>query len=146
MGSLYCQVADLTTIGINPTSLSDVSTPEQQAAIVTASAMIDDMIGGRYPLPLLAWPSSFTFHCAKIAVYILLSARGYNPDSGADPLWKRDYEKAVDWGRGIQRQEIHPQVQVSAPSPGNATYDFPQVSSGAPRGYAQTNSRGTPVV
>ena len=146
MGSLYCQVADLTTIGINPTSLSDVSTPEQQAAIVTASAMIDDMIGGRYPLPLLAWPSSFTFHCAKIAVYILLSARGYNPDSGADPLWKRDYEKAVDWGRGIQRQEIHPQVQVSAPSPGNSTYDFPQVSSGAPRGYAQTNSRGTPVV
>lgn len=146
MGSLYCQVSDLTTIGINPIALQDVSIPEQSAAIVTASAMIDDRIGGRYPLPLLAWPQSFTFHCAKIAVYICLSARGYNPDSGTDPLWKTDYDKAIAWCNGIQRQEVHPQVQVSQPSPGNATYDFPQVQSSPRRGYAQSNGNGTPVV
>ena len=146
MGSLYCALSDLSTIGINSIALNDVSDAEQNAAIVSASAMIDDHIGGRYPLPLLAWPTSFTYHCAKIAVYVCLSARGYNPDAGADPLWKQDYEKAIAWCRGIQRQEVHPQVQVSQPSPGNSTYDFPQVQSAPRRGYAQSNGNGTPTV
>ena len=146
MGSLYCNVSDLTTIGINPIAMSDVSAAEQQSAIVSASAMIDGYIGGRYPLPLLAWGADFTYHCAKISVYICLSARGYNPDAGADPLWKTDYEKAIAWCEGIQRQAIHPQVQVSQPSPGNPTYDFPQVKSSPQRGYAQFNGRGTPTI
>ena len=119
---------------------------DRQAAIVGASALIDDHIGGRYPLPLLAFPSSFTYHCAKIAVYICLSARGYNPAAGADPIWAKDYEKAIDWVKGIQRQEIHPQVTVSQPSPGNPTFDLPKVSSSPQRGYAQFNGRGTPVI
>ena len=72
--------------------------------------------------------------------------RGYNPEAGADPLWVQDYDKAIAWCKGIQRQEIHPQVQVSQPSPGNATYDFPQVQSSPRRGYAQCNGRGTPVI
>lgn len=146
MGSLYCQLSDLTTIGINALALVNVSIPDQSGAIVGASALIDDHIGGRYPLPLLAWPTSFTYHCAKIAVYICLSVRGYNPDAGADPLWVKDYEKAIAWVCGIQRQEIHPQVTVTQPSPGNPTYDFPQVSSSQSRGYAQTNARGKPVI
>lgn len=146
MGNLYCSVSDLTTIGINPLSFTDVAVPTQEAAIVSASAMIDDHIGGRYPLPLLDWPYSFTYHCAKIAVYICLSARGYNPAAGADPLWVTDYKLAVAWAQGIQRQEIHPQVTVSQPSPGNATFDFPQVDSSPRRGYAQLNSRGRPVI
>ena len=146
MGTLYCQLSDLTTIGINSVSLEDVSDTEQQAAIVSASAMIDDHIAGRYPLPLLAFPPSFTLHCAKIAVYICLSARGYNPDAGTDPLWVKDYEKAIAWCRGIQRQEVHPTVQVSQPSPGNATFDLPQVQSSPRRGYAQSSGNGTPTV
>jgi phage gp36-like protein len=135
VGSLYCSVGDLTTIGINPVSLQDVSLQDQNNAIVAASAMIDDRIAGRYQLPLLAWPSSFTYHCAKIAVYICLSARGYSPDAGADPLWKQDYEKAIEWANGIQRQAIHPQVTPSSPSPGNATYDLPQVQTSVSRGW-----------
>jgi phage gp36-like protein len=146
MGTLYCTESDLTTIGINALAFVDVSPADQSAAIVGASALIDDHIGGRYPLPLLAFPSSFTYHCAKIAVYICLSVRGYNPDAGADPSWVKDYEKALAWAQGIQRQEIHPQVTVSAPSPGNPTYDLPKVSSSPQRGYAQFNSRGTPVI
>ena len=146
MGTLYCAVSDLTTIGINELALVDVSSADQSAAIVGASALIDDHIGGRYPLPLLAFPSSFTYHCAKIAVYICLSARGYNPDAGTDPLWVKDYEKAIAWCRGIQRQEVHPTVQVSQPSPGNATFDLPQVHSSPPRGYAQFSGNGRPTV
>ena len=145
MGSLYCSVSDLTTIGINPVSLQDVPLAEQQGAIVAASAMIDDRIAGRYQLPLLAWPSSFTYHCAKIAVYICLSARGYSPDAGADPLWKTDYEKAIEWANGIQRQAIHPQVTPSAPSPGNRTYDLPQVQTQPQRGWNWYGG-GTPRV
>lgn len=145
MGSLYCQVSDLTTIGINPVSLQDVTLAEQQAAIVAASAQIDDHIGGRYQLPLLAWPMSFTLNCAKLAVYIILSVRGYNPDSGADPLWKIDGEKAIEWAKGIQRQAIHPQVTPSAPSPGNPTYDLPQVQTMPQRGWYYNTGR-TPRV
>ena len=146
MGTLYCSISDLTTLGINALALQNVGLPEQQAAIVGASAMIDDHIAGRYPLPLLAFPSSFNYHCAKIAVYICLSVRGYNPAAGADPIWAKDYQKAVDWVMGIQRQEIHPQVTVSQPSPGNATFDFPKVTSAQPRGYAQTDCSGRPVI
>jgi len=146
MGTLYCQLADLTTLGINALALVNVPVPDQQAAIVGASALIDDHIAGRYPLPLLSFPSSFTYHCAKIAVYMCLSVRGYNPAAGADPIWAKDYEKAISWVLGIQRQEIHPQVTVSAPSPGNATFDFPKVTSQQPRGYAQTDWSGKPVI
>ena len=145
MGSLYCSVSDLTTIGINPVSLQDVALFEQQNAIVAASALIDDRIGGRYQLPLLAWPSSFTYHCAKIAVYICLAARGYSPDAGADPLWVQDYQKAIDWAEGIQRQSIHPQVTPSSPSPGNAVYDLPQVQTSPQRGW-YVNTGGRPRV
>jgi phage gp36-like protein len=145
VGSLYCAVADLTTIGINPISLQDVSLAAQQEAIVTASAMIDDHIAGRYQLPLLAWPDSFKYHTAKLAVYVILSARGYSPDAGADPLWKVDGEKAIEWAKGIQRQAIHPQVTPSAPSPGNATYDLPQVQTSPQRGW-NWYGPGTPRV
>jgi len=145
MGSLYCSVSDLTTIGINAISLQDVSLVDQQNAIVAASALIDDHISGRYQLPLLAWPYSFTLHCSKIAVYICLSVRGYNPDAGADPLWVQDYEKAMEWARGIQRQAIHPQVTPSSPSPGNATYDLPQVITSPQRGW-YPGCGGTPRV
>ena len=146
MGSLYCEVGDLTTIGISPLAFTNVPLSEQQAAIVSASALIDDHIAGRYPLPLLDWPDSFKLHCAKIAVYICLSVRGYNPAAGVDPLWVQDYERAIKWAQGIQRQEIHPQVTVSQPSPGNPTFDLPKVSSSPQRGYAQFNGRGTPVI
>ena len=145
MGSLYCAVGDLTTIGINPTALEDVTNAQMQNAIVAASSMIDDRIGGRYQLPLLAWPESFTYHCAKIAVYVILSARGYSPDAGADPLWKTDYEKAIEWANGIQRQAIHPHVTPSAPSPGNRTYDLPQVQTQPQRGW-NWYGPGTPRV
>jgi phage gp36-like protein len=145
VGTLYCNVVDLTTIGINPVSLQDVSLQDQQNAIVSASAMIDDRIAGRYQLPLIAFPDSFRYHCAKIAVYICLSARGYSPDAGADPLWKQDYEKAIEWANGIQRQAIHPQVTPTAPSPGNAVYDLPQVSTSPQRGWT-TNTGRTPRV
>ena len=146
MGSQYCFPADVSTYGVNAIALIDIPTATLNAQCIAASAMIDDYIGGRYPLPLLSWPASFTMRAAQITAYIALKSRGYDPDAEADKQWVADYKDAIEWCKGIQRQEIHPQVQVTQPSPGNPTYDLPQVSSSEPRGYAQVSPSGRPVI
>lgn len=144
--SMYCQPNDLTSVGVNPLALQDVTLAEQQAACATASAMLDDYFGGRYQLPLLAWPPSVTYRAAQIAVYLLLKARGMNPDAGADKQLKEMYDEAIAWAQSVQRQATHPQVTPSLASPGNPTYDLPQVQTSQQRGWLTSNSNGTPTV
>lgn len=149
MGSQYCTPTDLTTVGINPLALQGISNTELVAACVAASEKADSYLRGRYPLPLLTWGADITLHTAYIAVYLLLSARGYNPSAGADNLIRERYYEAVGypdrpgsgWFPGIQRQAIHPDVTFSNPNPPN--FSLPQVRTGGPsaapiRGWTTT--------
>lgn len=145
MGSQYCTPADLTTYAINSAALVNILTAEQTAACQAASEKADSYLRGRYALPLSSWGSDITIHTAYIAVYLLMSARGYNPSAGADETIRIRYEDAVAWFEGIQRQAVHPDVAPAVAQPGDPVHDLPQVITSPQRGWAQTRN-GRPVI
>jgi phage gp36-like protein len=145
MGSQYCTPADLTTYAINPAALVNISNGEQVAACQAASEKADSYMRGRYALPLSSWGSDVTMHTAYIAVYLLMSARGYNPSAGADETFRLRYEDAVAWFEGIQRQAVHPDVVPAVAQPGDPIHDLPRVITSPQRGW-QYMRNGKPVV
>lgn len=146
MGSQYCQPSDLTTTGINPFALQDVSNANLVAACVQASEVADSYMRGRYALPLSNWGGDVIYRVAQLAVYFALAARGYDPSAGADTTIRTNYEDAIEWFKGVQRQSVHPDVTPAVPQPGDPIHDLPQVSTSAQRGWPASNSSGTPTV
>ena len=148
----YCTPSDLAQY--LPSAVLDLTTNAQQTqACDDASTEADSYLRGRYQLPLLDWGSDVTRYTAWIACYLLAQLIGFAPQSGSDQLIRERYYQAVGWPDragtgwfpGIQRQAIHPDVTPSLASPGNATYDLPQVTTASPRGWQQT-SNGKPVI
>lgn len=122
----YCAPADLPQ-GLNAVALSSIPSTEQTAACTAASAMLDDFFRGRFPLPLLSWGPSVTLRAVHIAAKLALDARGASPlHAGGDEQIERRYQEAIEWGKGVQRQTIHPDVTYAQPAP---QYTLPQVSS-----------------
>lgn len=146
MGSQYCTPADLVSTGINPVALLDVTNPQQLAACQQASEIADSYMRGRYALPLQAWGADVTFRTAQIAVWMLLKSRGVNPESGADAYWQTEYNDAIRWFEGIQRQSVHPDVTPAVPQPGDPIHDLPQVITSPQRGWTCGSRGGTPRV
>jgi len=134
MASQYCQPSDLLT-AINPLALQDVSIAEQTSACQQASEIADSYMRGRYALPLAAWGRDITYRVAIVAVYLLLSARGYDPGAGADSRIRANYEDAILWFEGIQRQSVHPDVTPAVGQPGDPIHDVPQVFTSQQRGW-----------
>ncbi len=131
----YCQPSDLPQ-GLNAVALSSIPYDEQVAACVSASGMMDDGFRGRFPLPLLSIGPSVVLRAVHIACKLAIDARGNSPMRG-DASLEKNYDDAMEWVRGVQRQTIHPDVTFTVPAP---QYQLPQVSSpNQPRGWT---SRG----
>lgn len=150
MGSQYCQPADLTLTGINPVAFQDVSLPEQTAGCQQASELADSWgLRGRYgnnsPI-LLAWGQDVTIQCAKVAVYLILTARGMNPSAGADSQIETNYKEAREWFMGIGRQNVHPDVTPNVAIGQNSGADLPQVQTSQQRGWLTSSPQGKPTV
>ena len=144
MATVYCTPADLIATGINPFALQDVLDYQQTAACLTASELADSYLRGRYALPLSQWGYDLRFRTAQVAVYIVLKTRGRNPEAGADEQWRLDYEDAIHWFEGIQRQNTHPDVTPAVQPGQDPTHDLPQVLSQAPRQWGTFSGNGTP--
>ena len=144
--SQYCSPSDLTTTGINALAFQDVPVPDQTDGCQKASDLADSYMRGRYALPLVAWGADITYRTAQIAVFLILSGRGYNPSAGADSTIRQNYEDAIAWFEGVQRQAVHPDVTPAVAQPGDPVHDLPQVRSQPQRGWAQFSGSGTPSV
>jgi phage gp36-like protein len=148
-GLPYCQPADLALYALNPLALANVPYASQLAACAAASEKADSYMRGRYSLPMVAVGTDVVMHTAFLAGKILLSTRGYNPAAGADDRIEKQWDDAVRWFEGIQRQSVHPDVTPSGSSPGgsgNPAFDLPQVITQPQRGWQQTSGGGTPSV
>jgi phage gp36-like protein len=125
----------------------------QDQACIDATQEADSYMRGRYQLPLLAWGSDVKKYTAWIACYLIAQQVGFAPQAGSDRLIVERYYAAVGWPDragtgwfpGIQRQAIHPDVTPTLASPGNPTYDLPQVRTAPQRGWQQTVN-GKPVI
>ena len=134
MGTQYVSPADLTATGaINSVALVNVPLPEQTAACTAASEKADSYLRTRYPLPLTSFGQDIVLHCAWIAVYLLMTGRGYSPLQGADDQLQIRYEDAVRWFEGVAKQNVNPDVTFTSPGP--PTYQLPQIASQPPRGW-----------
>jgi len=133
MASQYAQIADLQNYGLIPEAMQAQANAQLTAQLIAASTVADTYLRGRYNLPLLSYDVDLTMYVCWIAAYLFMSTRGYNPEGGADSIYRDRYDDAVAWLKGVERQAIHPNVQ---PSPtGDPTYTFPQVQSDPPRGF-----------
>lgn len=153
--SQYCTPADLTTYAINALALVDVPVPDQTAACISASSEADGYLNDRYPPPYSApFPTSLVMYVSYIAVYRLMTARGYNPDAGADSRIAENYWAAtwnprtgvLGWLSRVKRQEISiPDLIFTAPTA--PFFSLPSVRTGGPsaapiRGWTTTRSSG----
>lgn len=136
MGSQYCLPSDVALYAMNEIALSAVPLPQQNACCIAASETLDSHFRGRYPLPLLTWGTDVTMHAAYVAAYLIYSgSRGAMPMKGADDRVMINYEHAIEWAKGVQRQTVHPDVTFACPAP---TYQLPQVHSpNKPRGWTR---------
>lgn len=155
MPSQYCFPTDLSTYAINPLALTGISQVEQTASCISASSEADGYLNDRYPPPYSApFPASLVMYTAYIAVYRLMTARGYNPDAGADSRIAENYWAAtwnprtgvLGWLSRVKRQEISiPDLIFTAPTSPN--YSLPAVRTGGPtgapiRGWTTTRASG----
>lgn len=123
----YASPPDLLTYGFPATALGTLTTPQQQAALDTASATVDSYLRGRYALPLLAWGPEVTEWACIIAAYKLISIRGFNPANGSDRTLKDRYDRCMYELAEVQRQARHPNVTPQASQ--TPTFNAPQVWS-----------------
>lgn len=136
------------------TALNGTTTPQQDQACLDATGEADSRLRGRYQMPLLAWGAELQMYTAYIAIYRLLSTRGFSPQSGADAQIVARYYEAVGnpnvpgsigWFGQVQRQAIHPDVTATVAPEQSPTFNLPQVLTSPPRGW-QATCNGKPVV
>lgn len=130
----YCEVGELITLGlINPSAIQGVDPLTQQTAIDVAADEINGYFAGRYPLPLITWDRKIRQVNAWLAVYAIMSGRGFDPSRPGDDGIQLRYDAAIKWCVGVQERTIHPTVTFSDPGP--PAYQTPQVSSMPQRNF-----------
>jgi phage gp36-like protein len=109
--SQYAQISDLFLYGLREEARADIPDAVLTANLVSASAMVDGYLVGRYgvgSMPLVSWDTEITMWTAWIAVYLILSGpRGYAPN-GADDNIRQRYDDAKAMLARTQRQDYHP--------------------------------------
>jgi phage gp36-like protein len=149
----YCVRADLPNY-IAAAALAPIATAVQDQACIDASSTADSYLRGRYGLPLSAWGQDLRRYTAHVAIYLLMTGRGFSPQGGADRQITERYYAAVGWPDrpgsgwfpGVQRQSIHPDVTPAQALPGDPVHDVPQIASSPPRGWTSGNFGGVPSV
>jgi phage gp36-like protein len=153
--SQYCTPDDLVLVAINPLAMQGISSAQQTAACIEASSEADGYLVDRYPPPYFApFPRSLVIHTSYIAVFRLFSARGYQPDAGADSQIANNYYAAtynpntgvLGWLARVKRQEISIPDLLYAKAAAPA-YSLPSVRTGGPsaqsiRGWTTTRPSG----
>ena len=138
--SSYCTVAQLLAYGLPSEAVQNLSNAQLQAECDAASTLADSYLRGRYALPLVSFDIELSMQVAYVASYNILASRGYNPEGGADSIYKDRWLMAIQWLQGVQRQAIHPNI---TPQPtGDSVLTFPQVNTACERGWGYDGSGG----
>lgn len=103
----YASADNLTLTGMPAAALAKVDAAALPEALAQASEFIDSYIRARYTLPLSEWGGDLRRACIIVAVYDLLSLRGYTPQ-GENDNFRLRYLDVVKWLEGVRDEEIHP--------------------------------------
>jgi len=92
----YATRLELAVMGGLPTPvLAQFPIADQDAILTLVSGMVDEMIGPQYGAPLSVVPVRLKFHIGRIAAYLLMGTRGFDPERGSDKLIKEGYVEAM---------------------------------------------------
>jgi hypothetical protein len=144
--SQYATPADLVLYAINPLAFVNIPLVSQTAACIAAASISDGYTGSRYPLPYSPpYPIALVMHNAYIAVWLLMKARGINPEAGSDTWIEENYYAATEnpktnpptpgWLARIRRQseDISSLNYVMPTAP---LFSMPAVRTGGPTAAA----------
>lgn len=141
----YATPADLVTVGINPDALAAFGPNEQLAALLNASRRVDSYLRSHFTLPLTKAGADVMEATVAIAVYWLLSARGYNPEAGSDVSIRDRYLDAIRWLEKVAAGQVSPDVIDSSTTAVEGRPAGPIVLTSTSRGFFQRDSQFFPV-
>jgi len=143
----YATLADLDTFGL-PAGALEGKQLDKQKTLDAASAFADSFLGNKYNLPIKPFPGlegapdfydpALVMAVVKIAAWMLMSRRGFNPDNGSDQVLRLGYEDARTWLLRVSNGQAVVQVQQAQPESLQ-----PDISSNAPRGYGDLIGDGS---
>lgn len=133
--SQYASTGEFATNSGLPSSiLGEYGTPELQKYLVSASGVADDYFRDLGVLPISSPSDGLKVRVSHIAAYLLMSERGFNPESAKDQLIVKNYNDAIAWLERIADGKIAvPDLAPTTPE-GEGAGD-PGVSTTEPRGW-----------
>ena len=139
----YAQVSDLTDLGISREALARLDDDQKRGALQSASDEIDMALRSKFVMPLMSWGADIKQLCVDIAVWRLMRARGYNPESGADQTIRMAYEDATSKLTKIANGTLTPNVVDSTPAAvAGEPSAQPRFSTASPRGWSTSTPSG----
>jgi phage gp36-like protein len=130
---LYCLPSDVTRYGIPELALNGFPPASITDACLAASDEAAGYLASAYTLPMVKWDTDLRKHVACMAVYDILGARGYEPDSGKDTLIDDRRKQAIVWLNRIADGKLRPPGMVD--STPQITEPEVYVDSAASRGW-----------
>ncbi len=97
MATQYADIADLEAFGIASAAWGPLPESRKTAALQRASEEADCYIQNVLKLPLSSWGRDLRTRVVDMAVYHLLSQRGFSPADPAGNIVVRRYEDAIKW-------------------------------------------------
>jgi phage gp36-like protein len=139
----YAQPEDLQNVGALPSFMQSVTSDQMDEALVNASSMMDEAFASQFMLPLVVdpdnvppiiIPGSVVQYCCWIAIFILITARGYDPEDPVQATFETRMKMSQAWLDRVGDGTRRPQVTDSSPSaaPGLTTPRTVSPTTGTP--------------
>lgn len=106
--SQYAQPGDLQNLGMLGQFYQTLTAAQVTEALQSASGLIDDALPSGYTLPLVQWPYSFVQYSCWMAAYILIQARGYNPQNPAELTFETRWKWSQLWLDKLRKNGMRP--------------------------------------
>lgn len=136
--SSYASLQDLDDCGIPLAALETLDKKLIQRQLDRASGFTDGFLRDSYTLPLGApIDPALTMAVCQLAVWWLLSRRGFDPQNPGDKVVYQGYKDALVWLKLVANKKIA--IQVVQASPASLQ---PNVASNCPRGYGDITGSG----
>jgi len=104
----YITDAELLSLGLPGAALSSVASATRDQARAAASDQASSYLKKRFALPLLAWAGDIKRAVADLAMYDLITFRGFDPGSQSGELIVKRRDDAILWLRDVARGIVEP--------------------------------------
>ncbi len=139
---MYGNLDDLSSAGIPAAALASISNADKQKALVRASNIASTFLRDRYTLPLSCpYDPALVQWVCWIAVYLLMSTRGFNPNQGIDQIVVMNYKEALDSLKRVANGQQQLCVRQAIPASAQ-----PDVATNPSRGYGGLGGVDAPIV